>query len=164
MNIIIDIDKFDPNNVFFQTPVRNTIMENSNFVRIIYSTDYYVLSNILLEINFTMNGITKYFDKLRYYFVPDKNKEIIQCIGNLEKQILDRLNISGKTQVLRIHDQLISGNAKFYIEQPLDKAVPSNTESSTFFQRRYILKISGIWETSAPTNEYGLTYKFIEVI
>ena len=50
MNIIINIDDVKTSNIFYQHPVKNTIMENSNFIRLIYSTDYYTLNNLLIEI------------------------------------------------------------------------------------------------------------------
>ena len=49
MNIIINIDDVKTSNIFYQHPVKNTIMDNSNFIRLIYSTDYYTLNNLLIE-------------------------------------------------------------------------------------------------------------------
>ena len=50
MNIAIGIDEFSIENVFFQDPVKNTVMEDSNFIRALYSTDLFVLNGIFLKI------------------------------------------------------------------------------------------------------------------
>ena len=39
MNLVLDINEFDINNVFFQKPITNTVIDNSDFIRILYSTD-----------------------------------------------------------------------------------------------------------------------------
>ena len=37
MNIVLDIDDFKLENVFFQDSVKNTVMDNSDFIRTMYS-------------------------------------------------------------------------------------------------------------------------------
>ena len=163
MNIIINIDDFEPNNIFYQTPVKNTIMDNSNFIRLIYSTDYYTLNNLLIEVTFNTDKVIRYFEKYVYDFKKLKNEEIINKIYNFEKAILSRINIENKTPVYRIYNQLISNNIKLYTTLPNSNEL--NVNSTKLKDKSiYILKISGIWETAYPTNEYGLTYKFIEVV
>ena len=57
MNISIDIDKINFNNIFFLEPIKNTVIENSNFIRIIYSNEdiiLYQLINILVNLNVIM--------------------------------------------------------------------------------------------------------------
>ena len=38
MNVVLDIDDFKLENVFFQDSVDNTVMDNSDFIRTLYST------------------------------------------------------------------------------------------------------------------------------
>ena len=33
MNVVLDIDDFELENVYFQDPVKNTVMDNSDFIR-----------------------------------------------------------------------------------------------------------------------------------
>ena len=37
MNILLDIDNIDEKYIFFQDAIKNTVINNSNFVRILYS-------------------------------------------------------------------------------------------------------------------------------
>ena len=150
MNIVLNIPDFDEKNVFFLSPVKNTIMENSSFIRLIYSNDVLSLTNILIKIDFQMSGVEKSFNKYKYIFKIDKNKEIINKITTIETALLERLNIANKTKVARIATNLRLENVKLF----------TNDIPSIENQGHYILKISGIWETQY---EYGLTYKYLEL-
>jgi hypothetical protein len=66
----------------------------------------------------------------------------------IEEDLLKKINIIGKHPQLKIYEQLSNGNIKFFSDN-MEKANNS-----------FLLKIAGIWETS---NEYGLTYKFINI-
>ena len=46
MNIAVPINGFNINNVFFQESIKNTIMDNSSFSRVIYSTDFFICNGI----------------------------------------------------------------------------------------------------------------------
>ena len=56
MNIVKRIDQYDENNVIFFEPIKNNIMNDGNFIRIIYSTHNIVLNGIYLLV--TLNDIT----------------------------------------------------------------------------------------------------------
>lgn len=51
MNIIIDVNSFSINNTFFYDPIKNNIIDNSNFVRLIYSDKNLILNGLYLQIN-----------------------------------------------------------------------------------------------------------------
>ena len=46
MNIVLELDQFDINNVYFQEAVTNTIMDDSIFIRAIYSNNLFMLNGI----------------------------------------------------------------------------------------------------------------------
>jgi hypothetical protein len=50
MNIVKRIEQYDENNIFFCEPIKNNIMNEGNFIRIIYSTHNIVLNGIYLLI------------------------------------------------------------------------------------------------------------------
>ena len=58
MNIVKRIDQYDENNCFFCEPIKNNVMNDGNFIRIIYSTHNFTLNGIYLLLtlvtNFTM--------------------------------------------------------------------------------------------------------------
>ena len=51
MNIVKTIDQYNQDFVYFNEPIKNNIMNNGNFVRIIYSTSLFVLNGIYIEVN-----------------------------------------------------------------------------------------------------------------
>ena len=46
MNVVLDIDDFKLENVFFQDSVKNTVMDNSDFIRTLYSTELFTINGI----------------------------------------------------------------------------------------------------------------------
>ncbi len=146
MNLVKNINQYDENNIFFCEPIKNNIMNDGTFIRILYSTHNILLNGIYLLI--ALNDITceKYYNKYRCNFNPSNHKDIIDNIKIIEENILKKIDIK-KTPQLKISEQLRNGNIKLFnmIEQ----------QDSSF-----IVKISGVWETQY---NYGLTYKFIKV-
>ena len=51
MNIVKNIDQYNDNFVYFCDPIKNNIMNNGNFIRILYSTSIFVLNGIYLNIS-----------------------------------------------------------------------------------------------------------------
>jgi hypothetical protein len=149
MNIVKRLDQYDENNIFFCEPIKNNIMSEGNFIRIIYSTNNIVLNGIYLLL--TLNDIVcdKYYNKFKCSFNTTIHKDIIDNIKVIEEQILEKYKIKNKTPQYKIYDQLKIGNIKIFNEI-------ENKITGTF-----VLKIAGIWET---TNSYGLTYKFVKAI
>jgi hypothetical protein len=135
MNLILDRNKYSINNIYFNECVKNTIMNDSNFIRIIYSNKDLILNGIHIKIN-----IYKEINQIKS---DNYNNETLIFIQDLEKDLLNKYN-KQKTQNNKIKEQL------HYL---INKINNSNVITAS-----YILKISGIWETS--TNQ-GLTYKFI---
>ena len=148
MNIVKNIEQYDENNVYFFDPIKNNIMNDGTFIRILYSTENFMLNGIYLHI--TLNDIfcEKYYNKYICMFNTVTHKEIIDSLKIIEESLLKKLEIKNKVPQFKINEQLKNGNVKLFCEI-------SNKTCCSF-----ILKISGIWET--PTN-YGLTYKFIKI-
>jgi|LauGreSBDMM110SN_4_FD.fasta_scaffold06542_4 hypothetical protein len=61
MNIIIDVNSFSINNTFFYDPIKNNIIDNSNFVRLIYSDKNLILNGLYLQIS-----LDNHFDSSRF--------------------------------------------------------------------------------------------------
>jgi hypothetical protein len=147
MNIVKKIEQYDENNIFFCDPIKNNVMTEGNFIRILYSTNCVTFNGIYLLI--TLNDITceKYYTKYKCNFNVTLHKDIINNIKNIEENLLKKYEINNKTPQYKIYEQLKNGNFKIFTD--ID-----NTHVCSF-----VLKISGIWETH---NNYGLTYKFIK--
>ena len=147
MNIVKKIDQYDEKYVFFCEPIKNNVMNDGNFIRILYSTQHFVLNGIYLLIN--LNDITceKFYSKYKCNFNISVHKEIIDKLKQIEEQLLKKYN-TNKIASYKIYEQLKSGFIKIF------------TDVGNRSQCSFILKISGIWETQY---NYGLTYKFLKV-
>lgn len=147
MNIVKKIDQYNENYIYFCEPIKNNIMNESSFIRIIYSTPQFVLNGIYLLVILHDIICEKYYNKYKCCFNVNTHIEIIERIKKIEENVLKKIDIKNKIPQLKIYEQLQSGNIKIFNEV--------NIKSECVF----ILKISGIWETQ---NSYGITYKFIK--
>jgi len=140
-------DQYDDDGIFFCDPIKNNIMTEGIFIRILYSTESMLLNGVYLLVNINDFVCEKYYNKYRCVFNPSMHKELIQTLKEIEENILKKINLCNKTPQLKIYEQLKNGNVKIFNE------LVNQTSGS------FILKISGIWETQFS---YGLTYKFIK--
>ena len=149
MNIVKTIDQFDISGVFFSDPIKNNIMNEGQFIRILYSTNTFVLNGIYLLVNFNNIFIEQYFNKFRCSFNLDDNKEIVNKLRALEEEIISKAssNINNKISEFKLFEQLKTGVIKLF------------TENNRTNNNLLVLKISGIWETDSC---FGLTFKFIK--
>ena len=147
MNLVKTIEQYDDNCVYFCDPIKNNIMNDSNFIRIMYSNDNLVLNGIYLLMKINNFICEKYYDKYRCVFNVNSHQDLIQNLKNIEETILKKINIIHKIPQLKINEQLKNGNIKIFNDI-------TDKQSCMF-----ILKISGVWETQY---NYGLTYKFVK--
>jgi hypothetical protein len=146
MNLVKKIEQYNNNFLFFCEPIKNNVMNEGNFIRILYSSDIMVLNGIYLLINLTDITCEKYYNKYKCNFNISNHKEIIESLKFIEEEILKKYKTC-KIPSYKIFEQIKAGHIKLFNDI-------GNIVSASF-----ILKISGIWETQ--TN-YGLTYKFVK--
>lgn len=146
MNLIHKIDSFEVNNVFFQEKKKNIIMDGT-FTKLLYSMPN--ISILGLFFDFTING--KIINNKLYAFNVNENNNTINELVNIEKKLLKMYttiyNID-KRVVSILKNNLFQGLLKVFTKREIVK-------------KKYVLKISGIWETSS---EIGITYKLLECI
>ncbi len=147
MNIVLSLNQYCHNNVFFCDPIKNNIMNEGNFIRIIYSNEMVSLNGIYLQLQFNEVTCEKYYHKYKCIFNINNNKEMIEQLKMIEEQLLQKYKPEiNKVPSYKIYEQVKCGFIKLFSDvgnQPVC---------------HFILKISGIWETQSC---YGLTYKFI---
>jgi Zn-dependent M16 (insulinase) family peptidase len=122
-------------------------MNEGNFIRILYSTQHFILNGIYLFINLQDITCEKFYSKYKCNFNISVHKEIIDKLKQIEEQLLKKYN-TNKMASYKIYEQLKSGFIKIF------------TDVGNRSQCSFILKISGIWETQY---NYGLTYKFLKI-
>jgi hypothetical protein len=148
MNAIIDKTTYNIDKVFFGEPIKNTIIENSIFRRIIYTERNISFNNITLSFNLRNVFIKKYYNKWKCMI---NDKIFVDYITNFERNILNKLNISSKKSVNAITQQVTNGYVKLFSD------IANQKEYDNYM---IILKVSGVWES---VNEYGLTYKVCDI-
>jgi len=150
MNIVKKLEQYDENCVFFCDPIKNNIMNDGNFIRILYSNELFVLNGIYIIFSINLMSVEKYYNKYKISFDKSANNDIIEQIRVIEENIIKKINIQNKTPQFKIFEQLKNGYIKIFIE-------PNN---EIFNNNTFLLKISGIWDTDMS---YGVTYKFIKI-
>ena len=151
MNITEQIKDYSINYIYYLEPIKNTVIDNSYFIRILYSNVDFTLNGLYLNVRFNDVSLLNNNNKMKYSIKVTNNIELINFVKQLERDLLDKINI-GKRKVYKITEQLQGGVIKIINNN-------YNSVNSSDYNN-YILKISGLWET--PT-EYGLTYKFINI-
>ena len=146
-NIVLNPSQFNIEHIFFCEPNKNNIMNDGNFIRILYANNTFTLNGIYILLKIHNLSLEQYFNKYKYVFDIKQHSEIIDKISNIERSLLEKSNIK-KTPHYKIQSQLKTGNVKIIVD---------NIDTSNNY---LLLRISGIWETET---DYGITYKFISI-
>ena len=167
MNLATELDQFREENVYFCDSIRNNIMTEGNFIRILYSNECITFNGVYLLIHLTENlsdfsssssssfpSSLSHFNKFKCTFNTTIHKDIIHQIKMIEEGILSKVNIINKTKLYKIHEQLCTGNVKLFTDTTHNQQNHNHNCSS------FILKISGVWETKY---QFGLTFKFLPI-
>lgn len=133
-----DINNYCNSNVFIMPPIKNTLINQGLFHKILYSNHLFTSNGIYIKI--TLNNINYLNGRLLYNL--EDNSTTLNKIVSIENYILDKLD-SDKKIYHKIYDQIKNGNIK-----------TSNNNSNL------VLKISGIWENE---NSIGISYKIITI-
>uniref|UniRef100_A0A6C0BBU9 Uncharacterized protein n=1 Tax=viral metagenome TaxID=1070528 RepID=A0A6C0BBU9_9ZZZZ len=148
MNIVKTLDQFDEKNIYYCDSIKNNVITDGIFTRIIYSTPEFSLNGVTLLISLHNVVVEKYFSKYKCSFNIDSHREFIEKIRIIEESIMKYSNITNKTPQFKLYEQVRNGNIKIF----------SDTIEKT--NNLFMLKISGIWETDQC---YGITYKFVKI-
>jgi hypothetical protein len=155
MLIAKNINQYNDNYIYFCDPIKNNIMYEGTFNRILYSTPYFSLNGVYLNIQFNYCFNETAGNKNKCSYDVKTNIMVINEIKKIETNILEKYSNKTKMPQYKLYEQLMCGTIKLHIKHNAQMQTPSPTHNNNF-----ILKISGIWET---VNCYGLTYKFIKM-
>ena len=147
MNLVKTIEQYNENNLFFCEPIKNNVMNEGMFIRVLYSAENIVLNGIYLLVNISDIICDKYYNKYKCIFNSANHTTLIEQLRIIEENILKKYK-TNKIPSYKIYEQIKSGNIKLF----------TNVGAQPYCS--FILKISGLWETQ--TN-YGLTYKFAKI-
>ena len=156
MNLVLKLKDISKTNIFFADAVKNTVMSNSDFVRINYSNALIMTNGIHLNFELVSIYIDKYYAKYRCTFNLKENFSMVYKLYELENDILSSyMSYFDKDMCYKINyklkEQLSNGCIKI-----LNSGQYNNNNNNNNIN--LILKISGVWDTG---HEIGLTYKFL---
>ena len=147
MNLIMNTNDFNKDRIYLLDPIKNFVLDNALFYKIIYSTNIVTLNNIILDVKFYNVSLCKLNNKYKMIIEKNDNKKTVDILYNIERDILNKINLEGDS-IMDMHINILSKNVKVYSEKDLgDKIKELNLK----------VKISGIWKTK---DNYGITYKF----
>ena len=84
MNIVKHLEQYKEDHVYFLEPIKNNIMNNGKFIRIVYSTPLFTLNGIYISFNIINTSIDKYYNKYKCSFDTTQYKEFIDKIKIFE--------------------------------------------------------------------------------
>ena len=134
--------------IYFNEPIQNNIINESRYIRILYSTPNIVFNGIHVLINLTIDNMERQYNKNILYYNIEKNIQAINSIKKIEKTILKKYN-SFKNPSYNLSELIDGGVIRLFTDSVEKKKVMN-----------IILKISGLWEDDET---YGVTYKFFSV-
>ena len=145
MNIVLTHNQFNSNNIYFNEPIQNTVMDNSRFIKLIYSNENIMLNGIFLLLNIKIINKETYFKKIKisYDISNSINKEILMNIYNIENNILLKYKSTKKPRSI-LYETLNSGVIKIFPN--IDKDI--NNSNSSFIINNTI------------TTETSISYSF----
>ena len=149
MNLTETLHQHNINNIFLSEPIKNNIITNGTFIRILYSSQNVVLNGIYIHLPINQYTIEKYYNKYKCLFDLNVNSEIVSQIKIIERNILSKISIIDKIPQYKLYEQIKYGSFKTFEE------LSNNRQGNG---HNFMLKISGIWETDIA---YGLTFKII---
>jgi hypothetical protein len=157
-----DIYNIDFNNIIICDPIKNSIINQSIFYKLLYSNENSCFNGVFGLFKLNIDDMNR--DKI--YFNKNKNSEIIKNITILENNILNKLNNS-KNKIYKLKELFENNNIKYS-----NNDINNNLLKSKCFYNyskklsikndeiHLILKISGLWETK---QNLGITFKIILV-
>lgn len=146
MNIVKNIEQYNEDHVYFLEPIKNNIMNNGKFIRIIYSTPLFTLNGIYIRLNINNISVDKYYNKYKCSFDIIQHKDLIDKLRIFEEGLIKKIGIIDKIPQFKIYEQFKNGSIKVF------------SDTSEKISDKFLLKIAGVWET---ITEYGLTYKLL---
>ena len=154
INVCEELDNYEEQSIYFCEPIKNNIINNGNFIRILYSRSFVLLNGIYLYFSLNIHSVEKYYNKFKYNFHINQYVDIIEKCKSIEEELLKKIELN-KIPQYKLSEQFNNGNIKIF-NNTNSKCINTNEWIGI---NNFILKISGIWENELY---YGLTFKFIK--
>jgi hypothetical protein len=113
INICETLNNYEEKCIYFCDPIKNNIINDGNFIRILYSKSYFILNGIYLYFSLDIQSIEKYYNKLKCNFNTITHIDIIEKFKFIENNILKKINLN-KIPQYKLAEQLKNGNVKIF--------------------------------------------------
>ena len=91
MSILKALDQYNSDNLYFCDTIKNNVMTNGNFIRILYCMHNFTMNGVYLHVPFRNVECEKYYQKYKFMFDVEGHKSLIKSIVGIEKNILDKI-------------------------------------------------------------------------
>ena len=121
----ISPENIEKDYIYFNEPIQNTIINESRYIRILYSPPNIVFNGIHVLINLNIENIDRQYNKNVLYYNNEKNIVAIDTIKKIETTILHKYN-SLKCPSYNLSEQLDTGSIKLFtynIEKKKGKSI-----------------------------------------
>lgn len=140
--------QLQPNSICFSPRTDNNVVRGTYFYRCLYSQESVMTSGVFIAIplrNATINTTGKGFIS----FNIGENTEAVRTICNLEKTLLNRLDLVSTVRVDSLGSAARSGVIRNIVFSGQPRLGPSSI---------VVIRVSGVWEDDVG---HGLVYRFI---
>ena len=96
----IKLEDYNNNNIFFSEPVENTVIENSKYIKLIFSDSEIVMNGITIFFNINVLSTDKQFSRKIFNFNYSDNSNWIESIKVIEPTY-DATEISRLTEIIK---------------------------------------------------------------
>ena len=119
MNIVQQLNQFNIEEILYSEAIKNTVIDNSKFIRIITSNENIIINGIFLYISLKCNIYHNSKEqKQKFIFKKENNFLCISLLNSIEQQILHKTQVLNKSKQFRLTKQLDDGFIKIYKKIP----------------------------------------------
>ena len=113
MNVVLREDQYNIANIYYSEAIQNIIMENSSFIKLIYSNHNIMTTGLFLLVALKNTTKELYFKKIKITYDINANLTLLNRLYEIETEILEKYN-SNKKQKKIIYDTLSGGSIKIF--------------------------------------------------
>lgn len=152
MNVVLKQDQYSVEYVQFMKVRKNIIMENSLFIKLLYSDENMVMNSIFIEFPIKITEVIRNI----MFFNIHENEAVLKRFIQVEHDILTyytTITTCQKTPVYGLQTQIEKGHLKYnYV---FSAPLPGNMVPP-IVNEKCVMKISGIWENA---DSVGINFK-----
>ena len=89
MNLVLSTNQFNKRHLYFDEPIQNTIIENSKFIKITYSTELFSMAGVFFILPIKYIKYDTHYNKLKFtYDITSNNKLLNEIFNKIEKLVI----------------------------------------------------------------------------